>query len=316
MSKVGSDLLDRESSTALPSRAWGLVKVLRPYQWVKNLLLFVPLLLAHQAVTQTLLAQLALGFVAFSLCASAIYVINDLGDLESDRRHPHKKHRPFASGTLPFFWGPCYAVTLLVVAFTASAAFLPLNFTGLLAVYVVLNALYSFFVKRVFMLDVLLLAGLYTLRLVAGGAVTQLPDAGPVEVSQWLLAFGLFLFLSLAFSKRYVELQRLEGLEQDKVHGRGYLAVDLSLIETLGPTSGYIAVLVLALYINSEQLRRYYSHAWAIWLICPVILYWVSRIWFLAKRGQLDEDPVVYSFHDPVSLLLGVVVGVLFLLAR
>jgi 4-hydroxybenzoate polyprenyltransferase len=280
------------------------LRAMRPQQWVKNLLVFVPLLLAHQIKDLERFWLGCLAFIAFSACASAVYVVNDLLDIEADRNHPHKKRRPFAAGDLPIQWGPILVVLLLAVAFGIAVA-ISGQFTGLLLLYMVMTTLYSVWLKTKVMADVLVLAGLYTLRIIAGGAAVDVP------VSEWLMAFSMFLFTSLAFAKRYSELQRLAQEGGMEAKGRGYLVGDLGLVENLGPTSGYMAVVVLALYIKSgsEHMQHLYANVKYLWLICPLLLYWISRLWLLAKRGLLPEDPVVFALKDWVSLAVGAFAG-------
>lgn len=279
-----------------------LLRALRPQQWVKNLLLFAPVALAHAFDEVAIILAAALAFGVFCTCASAIYLFNDLLDVEADRGHPQKRSRPFASGALPIQLGAPAAIGLIAIAFAIAALSLPAAFTATAVLYLVATTLYSLWLKRFVMVDVLVLAGLYTIRILAGGFATG------IAVSEWLMAFAVFLFTSLAFAKRYAEVSRLESEGKDQADGRGYLASDLSLIETMGPVSGYLAVLVFALYINSEAVTELYGKPWPLWLICPLLLYWISRIWFLAKRGQLSEDPVVFAIRDRVSILVGLLV--------
>jgi 4-hydroxybenzoate polyprenyltransferase len=286
-----------------------IVKAMRPVQWSKNMLIFGPLILAHQAHDLAKLLATLLAFVTFSLCASAIYIANDLFDVEDDRHHPKKRKRPFAAATLPLTWAPFLCGGLLALSFGLSLAVLPWGFIGLLLLYFATNVLYTLWLKQHVMVDVMVLAGLYTLRIVAGGVVAAVP------VSEWLMAFSLFLFTSLAFVKRYAELSRLAGENQQSARGRGYQVSDLNLIESIGPTNGYLAVLVLALYINSQPMHDRYSQPWAFWLICPLLSYWITRLWFLAKRQQLHEDPLVFALRDRISLGVGAVMGLLFLVA-
>ena len=285
-----------------------LIKALRPHQWVKNALLFVPLILARQYGDFAKTLDVIAAVVAFSLCASSVYVLNDLFDIEADRHHPKKRKRPFAAGLLPLAFGPPLAVGLVVIAFSTALAMLPLPYVGLLVIYMIVTSLYSTVLKSKLLVDVLILAGLYTLRILAGGLAAEL------AVSEWLLAFSIFIFTSLAFAKRYVELARLAGKGETTAKGRGYQVSDLGLIESFGTTSGYLAVLVFALYIQNG-LPGFYTNKSLLWLSCPFLLYWISRLWFLAKRGELDDDPVVYAVTDKVSLSIGLVVGLLVLLA-
>lgn len=282
---------------------------LRPHQWAKNLLVFVPLALTPREAGQVA-NQVAAGlaFAALSLCASAGYIVNDLLDLEADRGHPTKRDRPFARGALSVPNGAVLSVALAAAGFSIAAAGTTRAFTGYLAVYVGLTLAYSLYVKRLLLLDVLLLAGLYTLRVLAGGAAVG------IRLTPWLLAFSLFIFVSLAFVKRYGELRLVAERNQTRATGRAYRVDDLDLVLTLGTTAGYLSVLVLCLYINSEDVRRLYGRVEFLWLLVPLFLYWVSRIWFLARRGELPGDPVSFAVRDPVSLATGVATaGVLWL---
>jgi 4-hydroxybenzoate polyprenyltransferase/phosphoserine phosphatase len=275
-----------------------LLRVLRPHQWVKNLILFVPLLTSHKLEQFPLLFDGILAFIAFSLCASAVYVLNDLLDLDADRHHPTKKFRPFASGDLPLPIGLLLFPILMAVSAGISRA-LPPSFAGVLAVYLVLTTSYSWRLKRVALLDVFFLAGLYTIRLVAGHEATG------VVYSFWLLAFSMFIFLSLALVKRCVELSGVRQQKGSHVRGRGYGPEDLELVATLGTVSGYLAVLVLALYVNSPEVRVLYRYPTALLLVCPLLLYWISRVWLLAHRGQMHDDPIVFALKDRVSYIVG-----------
>jgi 4-hydroxybenzoate polyprenyltransferase len=271
------------------------LEALRIHQWAKNLLVFVPLLGAHQWHNFSKLAASALAFLAFSICASSVYLLNDLFDLEADRYHPTKRQRPLASGRLPLPWGMAAALLLLVLSILV-ALFLPVAFGVAFVTYYFLTALYSVRLKQIEILDVLTLAALYTIRVVAGGYAAQ------IVVSDWLLAFSLFVFLSLAFVKRFTELQLLKSGET--VRGRGYQVADRQLVSTMGVASGYFAVLVLALYINQPLVTQLYHNPSALWFACPVLLYWISRIWLLAHHGQLHDDPIVFALKDRQSWLI------------
>jgi 4-hydroxybenzoate polyprenyltransferase/phosphoglycolate phosphatase-like HAD superfamily hydrolase len=286
------------------------VRAMRPQQWIKNLLLFVPLLLSHQWDNLAKVIACCIGFIAFSACASAVYLLNDLLDVEADRHHPTKRHRPFAAGAFPIHYGLPLSAGLLAFSVSLSLAALPTAFVGYLGLYLLVNCMYSFWLKQKLVLDVLLLAGMYALRIVVGGVAT---DIWPV--SEWLAAFSIFLFTSLAFAKRHSELARLAEEEVEAPRGRGYVVGDLSMIESVGPTSGYLAVLVLALYINSEEMKLLYAQPGALWLICPLMLYWITRLWFAVKRGELNEDPLVYAVRDRVSILVGLCVVALAIIA-
>jgi 4-hydroxybenzoate polyprenyltransferase len=286
-----------------------LLVALRPQQWIKNILILVPLVTSHTVFHLPLAMTALIAFACFCMCASTVYILNDLADISADRKHPAKRRRPFAAGLLSPVRGLMVAGALLLAAFVIAALLLPASFSAALAVYFCAACAYSLKIKRVAVLDVLVLSGLYTLRVLAGGLATGVP------VSEWLMAFSVFHFLSLAFVKRYAELERLNRAGECSACGRNYQTTDIPLIESMGPASGYIAVLVLALYINGEQMRSLYANAWPLWLICPVLLYWISRVWLLAKRGQLSEDPVVFAFHDRVSWCLATLVGGLLMAA-
>lgn len=276
-------------------RTW--LAALRPHQWLKNVLVFVPVLAAHAVFEDAAAVHALLAFVAFSLCASAAYVFNDLLDLDADRRHPRKRRRPFASGALPLRGGLLASVLCGLAAFALASA-LSAGFVGMLLVYAVLTLAYSLVLKRIAMLDVVTLAGLYTLRML-GGAV-----AVPVPASSWLLAFSMFLFLSLAMVKRHAELRTLAASGASALAGRGYVADDLPLVRSLGTASGYLSVLVFALYINSAASLALYARPAVLWLLAPLLLYWISRVWLLAGRGAMHDDPVVFALTDRVSLVV------------
>jgi 4-hydroxybenzoate polyprenyltransferase/phosphoserine phosphatase len=279
-----------------PSMAAPLLRALRPHQWLKNALVFVPLLTAHLYLDAgAILATLA-AFVAFSLTASAGYLINDLLDLDSDRQHSRKRRRPLACGDLPLAWGLA-AIPLLAAMAAAIGALLSPLFLAVLLAYFATTLAYSLHLKRRPTLDTLTLASLYTLRVI-GGAV-----AIGVALSFWLLAFSMFLFLSLAYLKRYAELESLRQEGVTWASGRGYGVKDLELVRGLGIPAGYGAVLVLALYINSPEVRALYHRPEAIWLICPILLYWIARTWSIAHRGLMHDDPLIFAIEDRGSQL-------------
>jgi 4-hydroxybenzoate polyprenyltransferase len=256
---------------------------------------------------EVVLAAVA-GFVAFGLCASGVYVLNDLLDLPSDRQHPRKRLRPFASGALPLLPGIVLA-PVLALAGLALAWLTEPRFAAVLAAYYLLTLGYSLRFKRVAMLDVMLLAMLYTLRIIGGTAVIG------AALSFWLLAFSMFIFLSLALLKRYVELSAMLAEGKLTAAGRGYGVDDLPLLQSLGGSAGYLAVLVLALYINSPESIALYSRPQVLWLLCPLVLYWVSRTWVVAHRGGMDDDPVVFAATDRVSQVVGLLCAVIALSA-
>ena len=275
-----------------------LARALRLHQWPKNLLVFVPLLTSHRLFEADAFRVELHAFLAFCLTASAVYLANDLIDLEDDRVHPRKKARPVAAGALPVE-AALGLIPVLVVAATLVALHLTPEFIVLLGAYVVANLAYSFGVKRVPLVDVFVLAGLYTVRILAGAA------AAAVLVSQWLLAFSLFIFLSLAFAKRFVEIANVAARSGSGVAGRGYRAHDGALIGTLGASAGYLSVLVFALYITSREVVVLYRSPAILWFAVPLLLYWISRVWLLAHRGDLHEDPVVFALTDLQSYAIG-----------
>jgi 4-hydroxybenzoate polyprenyltransferase len=264
-------------------QAFALFRALRVHQWVKNLLVFVPVLLDHR-LQLPVLARAGLAFAAFCCAASGGYVLNDLLDLEADRKHSVKRHRPFAANLLSRSFGVVLVPLLFAVALLCSL-WLPPKFAALLGLYVVLTIAYSVYLKRVAVLDVILLAGLYTLRVLAGVAASH------VRFSTWLLAFSMFLFLSLAFLKRYAELSELPAAAEGLAR-RGYIRGDREWLGSMGGSSGYLSVLVLALYISSEQVVALYGTPLLLWLICPLLLFWVSRMWMLGHRGRMNQDPI------------------------
>ena len=296
---------------AFPSRARRLksiIRALRPHQWAKNVLVMVPLLAAHSVTDPSALSAAVLAFVAFSLCASSVYLLNDLLDLEADRAHPRKSRRPFASGDLSLLAGLALAPVLLAAA-VLIAAFLPPKFWLVLATYYAFTCAYSFVLKGMVLIDALALAGLYTLRIIAGSAAVGVP------LSFWLLLFSLFLFLSLAFVKRFAELDSMRRQQRLRAAGRGYHIEDLSLLQSLGTASGYLSVLVLALYVNSPEIEVLYSHPKVIWMLCVLMLYWISRVWMIAQRGRMHDDPVIFALKDKQSLGIGLLAAVAVALA-
>ncbi|MDR5737684.1 MULTISPECIES: UbiA family prenyltransferase [unclassified Caballeronia] len=288
-------------------RVWA--KALRLHQWLKNLLIFVPLLAGHHLDAPRLIALAVTGFLAFGLCASSVYLLNDLLDLQDDRHHPVKRKRPLAAGTLPLLLGATVCPVLLAASFTIALVFLPWRFVAVLVAYYVLTLAYSLFLKRRVMVDVVVLAALYTTRIIAGAA------AAGVRLTFWLLAFSMFFFLSLALVKRYTELCLTAQSGREKTRGRGYLSSDLSVVSSLGTSSGYISVLVLALYIQDERTAALYRHPELIWLTCPLMLYWISRTWIIAHRGVMHDDPIVFAARDRTSLLIAALCGFVFWLA-
>lgn len=274
------------------------LRVIRAHQWLKNLLLFMPIIAAHQLSDAPTWVSLIIAFFAFSFCASSVYITNDLFDLESDRLHPRKRFRPFASGIIPA-WQGVLLMPVLLAASLALALIVGTAFLAWLALYFFLTCAYSFGLKRLVLVDCLTLAMLYTLRIIAGAAAVNM------DLSFWLLAEAVFLFLSLAFVKRYAELSMQSQNGEDKAHGRGYYISDAPLIQALGITSGYIAVLVLALYLNSEEVLLLYSSPALVWAAVPFMLFWISWMWMQANRGRMHDDPLVFAVKDKASLLAG-----------
>jgi 4-hydroxybenzoate polyprenyltransferase/phosphoserine phosphatase len=284
-----------------------LLKALRLHQWAKNLLIFVPLFLSHSLSMGQILRAVA-AFYCFSLTASAAYIVNDLLDIEADRRHPRKRLRPFAAGDLSPFAGVGVVVVFLLLALSC-AQFLPTAFYGWLLVYLATAFAYSGYLKRFALLDVMVLSGLYILRLLAGGAATQ------TQISHWLAGFSMFLFLSLAIVKRFAELENLRASSATPKNGRGYLLSDLPQIRSFGTASAYAAVVVFAIYISGPDVVKLYRQPRLLWLIVPLMILWLNRVWLLASRGELDEDPVAFALTDRMSQLIGVAVAAIALLA-
>jgi 4-hydroxybenzoate polyprenyltransferase/phosphoserine phosphatase len=283
-------------ATILSPRAAGsmsLVKAARAYQWSKNFLIFVPIL-AAQKVSLPLATQALFAFLCISAAASSIYLINDILDLEADRRHPRKRNRPFASGRAPLSHGLVLSVLLILGALVGSLFITP-AFTIALLGYLFITLNYSIWIKRFALLDVVVLAGLYTLRIIAGGAATN------IEMTLWLLAFSMFLFTSLAFAKRYSEVVELLARDEQSTPGRGYRAGDQNVLMSIGTASGMASVLTLALYLNSATASGLYAHPEYLWMVCPLLLYWISRIWLAAQRERLTDDPIVFAFSDKAS---------------
>jgi len=272
-------------------RSW--LIALRLHHWLKNLLLGVPLLTAHAFDAESF-SRVIVGFFAFGLIASGSYLLNDLVDLGADRQHPSKRRRPFAAGELPLLAGVVVTICLLCAGLIV-AALLSTPFLVAIAAYLVLTLAYSLYLKALVLIDVMTLAGLYTIRIIAGAAAIS------VEVSSWLLAFSLFIFMSLALVKRCSELRKLVSLAKGTAAGRGYRVEDALTLNIMGIAAGYLAVLVMALFVDSSSVSEKYQRAYLMWLECPLLLYWVSRLWLKTSRGEMNEDPVVYSLRDWAS---------------
>ncbi len=285
-----------------------LVKALRLHQWVKNILVFVPLVAAHHISDMVSLQYAVTAFLSFGLCASSVYLVNDMLDLEADRQHSRKCDRPFASGELSLVIGLALAPIFLLGAILLASS-LPNMFWMVLAAYYMLTLAYSFGLKRIVLIDITTLAGLYTSRIVAGAVAIAVP------LSFWLLLFSMFLFLSLALVKRYTELLAMKCRGKMSAIGRGYHVEDLPILHSFGTASGYLGVLVLALYINSPTIAPLYRHPQVFWFLCVLLLYWISRIWLKAHRGEMHDDPIVFAFKDKVSMGIGMLAAILFMLA-
>ncbi len=314
MRKAGTVPVETFEDRTPKLRSW--LRAVRLHQWAKNTLIFVPLLLAHAWRLGTI-ASAMLAFLSFGMCASATYIINDLLDIENDRRHPRKRRRPFAAGDLSAIAGVGVSLLLLASAFALAVALPhivvrlpggmwlqpPYRFLVWLAVYSVTTLSYSLYWKRQLLLDVFVLSGLYTLRILAGSSVTG------TTMTEWLAGFSVFFFLSLAFVKRFSELEALRERGTEVSNGRGYLIGDLEQLRALGTGSAFAAVVVMTLYINDPRNSALYHHATRLWLVVPVLLLWLSKVWMLASRGELHDDPVVYAITDRRSLLLGVLMA-------
>ncbi len=284
-------------------------RALRVHQWIKNTLVFVPILMLHEITNVQLWFHGLLAFASFSFCASSVYLLNDLLDIPEDRAHPSKRLRPFASGDLPILGGTAMMAPLLAGAFTIAALWLPKAFLMTLMCYYALTIAYSFGLKAVVLIDSELLAGLYTLRIIGGAAATHIP------LSFWLLAFSIFMFFSLALVKRYSELLVCKQNSQPNTHGRDYYVDDGVILMALSVASGFLAVLVSAFYINSDKVRTLYRHPAFLWMVTPALLFWISRIWLITHRGQMHDDPVIFAAKDKVTWFTAFFIGALLLLA-
>jgi 4-hydroxybenzoate polyprenyltransferase len=281
---------------ARPSAARALWTALRPRHWLKNLLVFVPMLAGH-AINGVTALQSLLAFAAFCLCASSAYLLNDALDVQDDRHHPVKRHRPIASGTLPVRWALGASLVLALAALAMCAAFGWLLLVAV-AVYFVATVTYSVYLKRLLMVDIVMLALLHTLRVLGGCAATR------IEPSFWLLAFSFFLFFSLALLKRHSELFNLQRAGKEKNAGRGYTTADSSPIGIMGINSAFVSVIIFMLYFNSENVLKLYRHPAWLFGIVPLAMFWLGRLWVLSFRGEVNEDPLLYVSKDPVSLII------------
>lgn len=300
-----SDVLNFGSASAVFRP---LLRAVRPHQWLKNTLLFVPLILSHQLTQPELLFASAIGFIAFCLCTSSVYLLNDMLDLDSDRAHRTKRRRPFAAGELPLAAGFIAAPALLLGAFLVSSL-LPADFRLVLLIYWLLTCLYSFALKRIFLVDVATLATLYALRVAAGA------EAIEVVTTNFLIAFSLCFFLGLALVKRVTELVNLQTQATEAVSGRAYRRSHEPLLSVIGGLASVLAVVVFAFYINAPATTRLYGSPLILWLICPLLIVLLGRIWRLARAGRLHEDPVLFAVEDRFSQSIVLATGVLIWLA-
>ena len=285
------------------SRFQVLTKALRVHQWAKNLLLFLPLILSHKLEAGSLWLA-ALGWAAFSLTASSVYLVNDLFDLHADRQHPTKKKRPLAAGTLQLHHGAAWALLCLALGISVSAL-AGLQAVKILGLYVVITSVYSFKLKKIALIDTITLAGLFTLRIVAGGIITS------TAVSFWLMFFSIFFFLSLAFAKRASELITVKNLGKKKTAGRGYYTEDVLAVSQIGTSLGLCSIIILALYIHNPATALLYKSPTYLIFACSLILYWLLRVWLLTHRGEMHDDPVAFAMKDRQSYLvaLGVIIS-------
>jgi 4-hydroxybenzoate polyprenyltransferase/phosphoserine phosphatase len=279
-------------------RPW--LRLFRVHQWAKNLLIFVPLITSHRILEKGRLLEACWCFLGFSFCASAVYIVNDLSDLEVDRQHPTKRSRPLACGRISLLQG-LVSLPIVLANSIGILAGLPHPAIALVALYFVLTILYSTLFKKQLLLDVFLLAFFYILRILIGGAANR------IEVSPWLLTFAMFFFLSLAFSKRVSELDVRRNGNSTGVTGRSYLTTDVEQLNTFGVASGFLSALVLTLYFQSDQVRLLYRSPAVLWLLLPLLLYWITRIWILTARGEMHEDPVLFAITDRVTLIIAAI---------
>jgi len=289
------------------ARDW--LRQLRVHQWSKNMLLVLPLILAHKVTSLPAVAACFVAVVAFSLCASAVYIINDLIDMPHDREHPTKSKRPVAQGVITIRQGVTAAGGLSAVAALLSIAFLPWAFLAMLVGYAAMSLTYSVRLKRVVVLEVVLLAGFYVYRVLIGVVAISVP------VSFWLLAFSMFFFLALGIIKRYADLVQAANLGQTGLSGRSYTTADIDFFRALGMSSSAVAVLVLALYLQSYEVTQFYSSPKFLWLVCPLALYWIMRAWLMARRGKIPDDLIVFALRDRASYMVAGLTGLLILLA-
>jgi 4-hydroxybenzoate polyprenyltransferase len=287
---------------------YNFLRLIRFHHWLKNLLIFIPLIAAHKEVDAYTLNIMIIAFLSFNFASSGVYIFNDIVDLENDKRHSSKKKRPLASGNFnkrfvlsvfPLFYFISISLAMLI----------NYDFLYILSLYIILNKFYSLFFKRFIIIDCLMLASFYTLRIIAGS------EAFVIELSFWLLTFSVFIFLSLAFIKRYVELNERKNNSKSTSYGRGYKTEDKPLIINFGIISGYLSALIMALYIQNDKVFELYKQPEIIWLYVPCIIFWISYIWTKAKRNEVSDDPIIFALNDKISLYTGVIFITIFLAA-
>lgn len=282
---------------------------LRVRQWLKNILVFLPLVFAHRWADGTLLLRSSLAFVVFCAAASAVYLANDILDVEADRLHMEKRHRPLAAGLITRSQAWTISALLLIAGACIAGLWVSPAFMLFYALYAASAAAYSFGLKRIMVIDAILLASFYTLRIFAGSVATG------IVVSEWLLLFSLFFFLGLAFQKRFSELRQWQDTSAT-LNRRGYVKADTAYVGQLGMTSSYLAVLVLALYMHAPEVETHYAKPEVLWWVLPCVLYWTSRIWLLAARGELKEDAIAFALRDGASYATAIIIAAIALIAR
>lgn len=306
--KVNGREIEHISDSSHPMRTPVLyAKTMRVHQWVKNVLVAVPLLASHKIFDPRLLMHCIGAMLALSCLASSTYILNDLFDLESDRKHRTKASRPIPSGNVPLS-NAIFLALILGILGVLIASRISAGTLALCLLYVVCTISYSMWLKRKLLVDTLMLAALYTLRVLIGGAATEIP------ISFWLLAFSVFVFFSLAVVKRVIEISAAPA--GSITSGRGYFSGDMYVLTDLGITSAFVATAVFALYINSNEVQLLYANPKVLWTLCPVILYWFSRIWILAHRGRIHDDPIIFLFKDRISYLLAAIAVVSLVIAK
>ena len=291
------------------SQLVNIIKIIRPHQWVKNILVFVPMIMAHQLNIENFVLSLK-AFIIFSLVASSIYVINDIVDINSDKKHPFKKLRPLAAGLITL--NQC-KLLVLILLFISSLLLLTTNikFFFTIVTYFLISNLYTFIIKKYAFIDLLILSVLYTLRIVAGGLIVD------IFASTWLISFSIFFFLSLASIKRQIEILNLKKFDIEEIYGRGYSLKDEKIIKKISILFGLISIIILVMYINSSKVYELYSSPNFLWGMCLIMTFWILRIIIVTDIGIIKDDPVVYAINDKISylclflILLSILLGII-----